>query len=53
MSAEFFGNSSHIVSRCPGVKSVTVYLRELITNVDITLLLSNPGDPLVTLFDLR
>ena len=30
MSADFFANSSHIISRCPGVLSVIVYLRELI-----------------------
>ena len=50
MSADFFAISSHIISRCSGVLSVIVYLRELTAYVDITLLLSKPGGPLVTLF---
>ena len=45
MSAEFFANSS------PVFLSVIVYLRELIANVDITQLLSKPGDLLVTLIN--
>ena len=52
MSADFFANSSYIISRCSGLYSVIVYLWELVANVDITLLLSKPGGPLVTLFDL-
>jgi hypothetical protein len=50
ISADFFVNSSFIISRCSGAWSVIVYLRELTANMDITLLLSKPRCPLATLF---
>ena len=43
ISADFFSSSSHIISRCPWVWSVIIYLLELIANMEITLLLIEPG----------
>ena len=53
ISVDFFANSSHIILGVQECKSVIVYLWELIANMDITLLLSTPGGPLVTLFLLN
>ena len=53
MSTDLYANSSHVVTRCPGVLCVIVYLWALIANMGNTLLLSKPGVPLVTLFWLN